>query len=160
MKPKKESPRQFELSKLTNSSQSNVKDKKLSEGFEIPMRNVSEHIKTKEVVPQLSGNEFQKNIAEKLAKSQALRNISKKVMGVVPFAGASYAALQGDSAMAAEELAGDIPVLGQAYEAIKPETAGNRDEERFMLNEHNARVNYDNSPAHLARLKALQGFGK
>lgn len=52
------------------------------------------------------------------------KTLGKKAMGVLPFAGAGYAALNGDSAMAAEELAGDVPVVGQAFEAIKPTASG------------------------------------
>lgn len=90
--------------------------------------------------------------------SQWLKKGSKKLMGAVPLLGAGYAALQGDPAMAAEELAGDVPVVGQAYEAIRPESAGNPEEERQMLAERDAQVNYQNSPAHLARMKVLQGL--
>jgi hypothetical protein len=60
--------------------------------------------------------------------------------------------------MAAEELAGDIPVAGQVYEAIKPTDSGNVEEERQMIAERNAQEDYSNSPARLARLKALQGI--
>jgi len=97
---------------------------------------------------------------DKLAKFRALRALGKKVAGVIPFAGAGYAALQGDSAMAADELAGDVPFLGQAYEAIKPAESGNPEEERQMLAEIQAQKNYNASPAHLARLQALQKIGR
>lgn len=158
MKPKKPIPRQFELSKLTNSSVSNIKDKTLSEGF-APLKNVTEHIDTRSGWTLGSPNDAAEKLAQHRANS-AMKKLGKKALSVLPFAGVGYAALQGNPAMAAEEAMGDVPVLGQAYEAFKPEIAGNREEERNMLNEHDARVNYDNSPAHLARLKALQGFGQ
>jgi hypothetical protein len=86
------------------------------------------------------------------------RKTGKKLAGVVPFLGAGYAALQGDPAMAAEELAQDaMGPAGLAYEAIRPSPVGNIDEEAQMIAERNAQVNYNNSPAHLAKLKALKG---
>lgn len=158
MNEKKQPPRQFELSRLTNSSDTGIKDRTLSEGFKdggkVP--NSTTKIDTKSVQNQLSGNDF----VEKIAKLRALKGLGQKAMGVIPFAGAGYAALSGDPAMAADELAGDVPVLGQAYEAIKPSDSGNVEEERQMIAERNAQVDYNNSPAKLARLKALQGFGR
>lgn len=89
----------------------------------------------------------------------AFRKAGKKFMGAVPLLGAGYAALQGDPAMAAEELAQDaMGPAGMAYEAIRPSDSGNVAEERQMLAERDAQVNYQNSPAHLAKLKALQGL--
>lgn len=156
MDQKRKPPYQFELSKLTNSSESNILDKTLSEGFK-PIEAATEHIDTKEVVPVLKADEW----TDKIAKLRALKKFGNKAMSVLPFAGAGYAALQGDPAMAAEELAGDVPVVGQAYEAFKPEAAGQSvEDERMMLAEIQARKNYDQSPAHQARLNALRGFGK
>jgi hypothetical protein len=146
---------QFELSRLKNSTDNVIKDRTLSQGF-APIKNATDNINTKQVVQQIGGNDF----VEKIAKLRALKQAGKKMMGIIPFAGAGYAALQGDPAMASEELAGDIPVVGQAYEAIKPTESGNPEEERQMIAERNAQVNYNNSPARLARLKALQGMAR
>jgi hypothetical protein len=97
-----------------------------------------------------------------LGKEGMLKKLGKKVAGVIPLAGAGMAALSGDPAMAAEEAAGDIPFFGQAYEAIKPEVAGNEEEERMMLAEDKARKAYSQSPAAAsakeAALKKLRGY--
>lgn len=100
------------------------------------------------------------DVVDKIAAFRAMRQAGKKMMGAVPLLGAGYAALSGDPAMAAEELAGDLPFVGQAYEALKPVEAGSVDEERDLINERNARLAYENSPAHLARLRALQKLGR
>lgn len=151
---KKKILHQFELSKLKNSTDNVIKDHTLR-GFEAPIRG-TEHIDTKAVQKITSGNDF----VEKIAKARALKQAGKKFMGAIPMLGTAYAAMSGDPAMAADELAGDIPFVGQAYEAIKPTDTGNVEEERQMIAERNARAAYDQSPAHLARLKALQQFGK
>lgn len=154
MQNKKEPARQFELSRLTNSSKSNVLDKTLSEGFK-PIKNATEHIDTNSIQKIASPMD----VMDKVAAFRAARQAGKKVAGVVPFAGAAYAALEGDPAMAAEELAQDaMGPAGLAYEAIRPSDSGNVAEERQMLAERNAQSDYQNSPAHLARLKALQGL--
>lgn len=151
---KKKVLHQFELSKLKNATQDNViKDKTLSEGFK-PIKNATEHINTREVIDQVGGDGF----VEKIAKARALRQAGKKIAGIIPFAGAGYAALSGDPAMASEELAGDIPFVGQAYEAIKPTDSGNVEEERQMIAERNAQAAYGQSPAHLARINALKNL--
>lgn len=154
MDNKKRPVHQFEISKLKNATQDEViKDRTLSEGFK-PLRNATEHINTKEVQSQLGGNDF----TEKIAKLRALKALGKKAMGIIPLAGTIGGLMSGDPAMAAEEAAGDIPILGQAYEAMRPADTGNVDEERQMIAERNARADYDQSPARLARLRALQGM--
>lgn len=89
------------------------------------------------------------------AAPSAFGGLKKKLMGVVPMAGAAYGLMSGDPAMAAEEAAGDIPVVGQAYEAIKPTDTGNVEEERMMLAEDKARKNYESSPASLDAKRAV-----
>lgn len=116
------------------------------------IKGMTQHIDTKSSNPLLKSEDFKSKI-ESLLKSKA----GKKVAGMIPLAGAGMAALSGDPAMAAEELAGDIPVAGQIYEAIKPSESGNPEEERQMLAEDQARKNYDKSPARMAKLKALMG---
>lgn len=83
--------------------------------------------------------------------------LSKKLAGVIPLAGVGMAALSGDPAMAAEELAEDVPVAGQVYSAIKPTESGNREEEKIMLAEDRARRNYANSPAAMDRKGREEG---
>jgi hypothetical protein len=82
-----------------------------------------------------------------LGKESLLKRLGKKVAGVIPLAGTAYGLMSGDPAMATEQAAGDIPILGQAYEAIKPEMAGNVEEEDMMLAEIEARKRYAKSPA-------------
>jgi hypothetical protein len=84
--------------------------------------------------------------------------LKKKLLGAIPMAGAMYGLASGDPAMAAEEAAGDIPVAGQIYEAIKPTESGNPEEEKMILAERQAMENYKNSPAGAARRAALQGM--
>lgn len=73
-------------------------------------------------VPGINYNDMRNEFAQK-AMGFA-KNAGKKAIAAVPFAGAAYAALQGDHAMAADELAGSVPVAGQIYDAIKPEPSG------------------------------------
>ncbi len=82
-----------------------------------------------------------------LGKESLLKRLGKKVAGIIPLAGTAYGLASGDPAMAAEEAAGDIPFLGQTYEAIKPESAGDPEQERMMLAEIKARKAYEKSPA-------------
>lgn len=92
--------------------------------------------------------------------SKTFGKLGKKVAGVLPLAGAGMAALSGDPAMAAEELAGDIPIAGQIYEAIKPSDSGNPEEEAEMLAERDAIEQYKGSQAskdRLSKLKSLIG---
>lgn len=110
--------------------------------------------KKKEQLISEMGDDLQNlNIGNKIP----IKTGFKKLAGMIPLAGAGMAALSGDPAMAAEELAGDIPVAGQVYEAIKPSESGNPEEERQMLAEDQARKNYEKSPARMAKLKALMG---
>ena len=116
------------------------------------IKGMTQHIDTKSPNPLLKSEDFKSKI-QSLLKS----NAGKKLAGVIPLAGAGMAALSGEPAMAAEELAGDIPVAGQIYEAIKPSESGNPEEERLMLAEDKARKAYETSPARMAKLKALMG---
>jgi hypothetical protein len=88
------------------------------------------------------------------------KKMGKKVAGVVPLLGTAYGLMSGDPAMAAEEAAGDIPFIGQAYEAIKPSEPGNPEEERMMLAEDKARKAYKESPARMAKLQAMMKGNK
>lgn len=120
------------------------------------IKGMTDKIDTKQIAPVLSGNDF----TSKIAALRALKGAGKKVAGVIPFAGAGMAALSGDPAMAAEELASDaMGPAGMAYDALKPDVAGNPEEESMMLAERDAMENYKNSPAgkaaKLAKLKAL-----
>lgn len=133
-----------------------VKGGDIPEELVTKIKGATHKIDTKEIAPILSGSDF----AEKIAKLKALKGLGKKALGVLPFAGAGMAALSGDPAMAAEELASDaMGPAGMAYDALKPEMAGNPEEEATMLAERDAMENYKNSPAgkaaKLAKLKAL-----
>lgn len=102
------------------------------------------------------------DVAESAAKmgrfGKTLGALGKKAAGIIPLAGVGMAALSGDPAMAAEELATDAAgPAGMAYEALKPDVAGNPEEERQMLAERDAMENYKNSPARLDKLKKLMG---
>lgn len=117
------------------------------------IKNATQKIDTKEVAPILSGSDFMKKI-EALRAAKA----GKKMLGALPLVGAGIAALQGDPAMAAEELAMDLP----GAEAIRSESVGESpEEEAEMLAERDARMKYKESPAakasKLAKLKALMG---
>lgn len=161
MDRKKEPVRQFELSKLMNSSESPILDKTLSEGF-APVKNATEHIDTKTAQKVLSGSDFAQQIAAKRAALQAMKGTGKAALGglgLLPGLGAiTTLAATGDASAAAAELPGDIPGVGTAYEAIRPADTGNLEEERQMLAERDALENYKNSPAALARMKALQNI--
>lgn len=120
------------------------------------LQGMTEKIDTKGIAPIISGSDF----SSKIEALRALKKAGKKVAGIIPLAGAGMAALSGDPAMAAEELAGDIPVAGQIYEAIKPTESGNPEEEAQMLAERDAMEQYKGSPAakdRLSKLKALIG---
>ena len=118
------------------------------------IKGTTDKIDTKGIAKLTSGEDF----ADKIAKIQALRAAGKRAAGIIPLAGAGMAALSGDPAMAAEELAQDaMGPAGLAYEALRPEEAGNPEEERMMLAERQALENYKKSPARLAKLKALMG---
>jgi len=109
-----------------------------------------------------------------------LKAIGKKAAGIIPFAGAGMAALQGDPAMAAEEALKDsadtmapallskigasaiAPQVGiglAAADALLPEVAGNQEEEKMMLAERAAQESYKKSPARMAKLQAMIGRG-
>lgn len=104
-------------------------------------------IDTKEALKTISGDEF----SDKIAKLRALKSAGKKIAGVLPFAGAGIAALSGDPAMAAEELASDLT-------GIDAESAGESPEdEAMMLAEDKARKNYEKSPARLSKLGKIIG---
>lgn len=81
----------------------------------------------------------------------------RKMLGALPLVGAGMAALSGDPAMAAEELAQDA--AGPLGEVVRSDSAGmSPEDEKMMLQEDRARKSYQKSPARLARLKRiLQG---
>jgi hypothetical protein len=117
-------------------------------GNELPepvtkIKGMTQKIDTKGIAPVLSGAEHMKKI------QSLLKGGGKKVLGALPFAGAGMAALSGDPAMAAEELAQDaMGPAGLAYEAIRPESAGNPEEEKMLLAEDKARKAYKKSQAY------------
>lgn len=116
----------------------------------VKLKDATDHIDTRQSQKLVSGTDFQSKIQALLKNSAA-----KKALGILPMAGTVAGLMAGDPAMAAEEAAGDIPVLGQAYEAIKPTESGNPEEERLMLAEDQARKNYAKSPARFNRLNNM-----
>lgn len=133
------------------------------------MKGGTEHFNTKAKMPSLSGDEFTAKIkaiqAAKAAAKEAAQEAGggvkalaktggRKMLGALPFLGAGYAMMQGDPAMAAEELAEDA--LGPAALALKSDSAGMSSlDERQMLAEIEAQKKYDKSPAKLDKLKAM-----
>ena len=115
------------------------------------IKGTTQKISTKNTENLLSGEEFTSKIARMLKS-----NAAKKALSVIPMAGTAAGLLSGDPAMAAEEAAGDIPVLGQMYEAVKPTSTGDVDEERTMIAERNAREDYKKSPASNDKLKEIR----
>jgi hypothetical protein len=93
--------------------------------------------------------------------SISIKGAGKKLLGALPLVGAGYAAMQGEPAMASEELLYDV-VPGA--EAMRSEDAGmSSGDERMMLAEDQARKNYEQSPAkkdRMTRLKAMMQRGK
>jgi hypothetical protein len=93
--------------------------------------------------------------ANNTARSTAIQKIAgnlnpkiyRSVVGALPLAGTALALSSGDVSAAAEELPSEIPILGQAYDALRSEAAGNSQDDREIINEVNARKSYDNSPA-------------
>lgn len=112
------------------------------------IKGMTDKIDTRSTGKLISGSDFTEKIA-------ALRKAGgKKVLGALPFVGAGMAALQGEPAMAAEELAMDLP----GAEALRSESVGESpEEEAIMLAEDKARKAYDKSPARLRKLKSLMG---
>lgn len=106
----------------------------------------TDKIDTKEIGKVISGSDFQSKI------QSLLKGGGKKALGVLPMAGAIGAALQGDPAMAAEELVMDIPGM----EAVRSDSAGmNPEDEAMMLAEIDAQKAYDKSPAKMDKLRKL-----
>jgi hypothetical protein len=99
------------------------------------------------------GDDLQKlNVGKSINVGKA--GLFKKIAGIIPLAGAGMAAMSGDPAMAAEELAADLP----GGEALRSEAAGmSPEEEAMMLAEIDAQKAYAKSPARMDRLRALMG---
>lgn len=123
---KKTPIRQFELSKLINSSESSVLDKQLSEGFKNPVvKGVTEHINTKAIQPIAKTSDVFDKVAAFRAAKQAAKSGGAKMLGALPFVGAGIAALSGNPAMAAEEVVEDLAgPAGAIYGATKPAMTG------------------------------------
>lgn len=88
-------------------SEAPVLDRSLSEGFAAPIK--SSPINTKEIVPQISGDDFIKKIADKRAAKAA----GKKLLGAVPVLGGLVSAAMTQDASAA------VPILDSA-ESLGP----------------------------------------
>lgn len=86
--------------------------------------------------------------ANKLANS--------KVAKALPFIGTGLGLLTGDADAAVDGAMGDVPVAGQIYDAVKPESAGDAMDDRMMRNEVRALDNYKNSPARQDKNKMME----
>lgn len=136
-----------------------IADNSLSTKDEWHVKSKSQPIDTKQIQKIATPEDVMKKVAD----FRAAKALGKKALSVLPFAGAAAGFMSGDPAMAAEEAAGDIPFVGQAYEAIKPTESGNPEEERMMLAERQAMENYKNSQAGRAaqaRREALKKLGQ
>ncbi len=125
------------------------------------IKGMTQKLDTKEIAPIISGSDF----AKKIEALRTLKGAGKKVAGIIPLAGVGMAALSGDPAMAAEELAQDaMGPAGLALEALKSEDAGNVEEEKQMLAERRAQTRYKNSPAatdaRFQRIRNMLGMKK
>jgi hypothetical protein len=136
-----------------------IKDTSLSTKDSWKVHSPAEIINPNESVKLKSGKEFLENIAEKRAQRKLTNTIGKKIAGIIPMAGTLYGLASGDPAMAAEQAVGDIPVVGQAAEALASDSAGmSAEDENMMLAEEIARRNYAKSPSSKARLAALKEY--
>lgn len=116
------------------------------------IKGMTQKIDTRSGAPVISGEEFR----NKIEALRAAKAGGKKMLAALPFVGAGMAALSGDPAMAAEELAMDLP----GAEALRSESVGeSAEDEALMLSEDKARKAYGKSPARLAKLRALMGRG-
>lgn len=108
-------------------------------------------------IPKLREGSFGLGALKSMLKSGTF----KTVAGALPLAGTAAALSSGDVSAAAAELPSEIPVVGQAYDAIRSESAGNSQDDKDIINEVQARKNYDNSPASKdLRQKALMALTK
>lgn len=153
---KKDPIRQFELTRLMNSSENPIKDSQFSEGFKNPVvKNVTEHIDTKTAQKIGKTSDVFDKVAAFRAAKQAAKAGGSKLLGGLPFVGAGIAALSGEPAMAAEELVEDLTgPVGAIYGAAKPATSGPQagsfddrvakgtltDEDKLQLMEEQAKI--------------------
>lgn len=82
-------------------------------------------------------------------KSMMKSGTFKQIAGALPVVGGLAAATMSGDASAA------VPLLDEA-----DDVGMSADDEKAMLNEHDARVNYDNSPARQAKMDALKKMGR
>ena len=93
------------------------------------VRNSTQHIDTKSPMKVGNAADVMKVNAEKAARMKAMRSLGKlPAIGALTALGSG---LMSEDASASDisrdvltELPGDLPVIGQAYDAIRPETSG------------------------------------
>jgi hypothetical protein len=90
-------------------------------------------------------------------KSMLKSGTFKGIAHTLPVAGTALALASGDANAAMEEAPGDIPGVGQVYDAVRSEPAGSAEDDKQMIAERNASANYNKSPARLDALKKLGG---
>lgn len=97
-------------------------------------------IDTKQIQKQISGDDFVK----KIANARAAKAAGKKLLGAIPVVGALASAAMSEDASAAVPFLGDAEGVGISAQ-----------DENAMLNEYNARRDYDMSQARQDALKAI-----
>ena len=121
-----------------------IQDSSLSTKDVWKVKGGTDKINTKEIQKQLSGDDFTKKIADIRAAKAASKGLGKKLLGAIPIVGALASAAMSEDASAA------IPLLDEA-ESVGMSAA----DENQMLNDYNARRNYDKSQARKDALEAL-----
>ena len=117
-----------------------IQDSSLSTKDVWKVKGGTDNIDTKQIQKQISGDDFVK----KIANARAAKAAGKKLLGAIPVVGALASAAMSEDASAA------IPLLDEA------DSVGmSAQEENAMLNEYNARRDYDMSQARQDALKAI-----
>lgn len=127
---KKKELHQFELSNLKNSSQSPIRDRTLSEGFDTVIHGANPRI-TNEIVPQVSGDDFRKSIAAKRIMAK-LGKLGKPVLGALPLVGGAMQAFEsGDALAAIDPMDSEVANLGSDEPYLKEEALMEQPYENF-----------------------------
>ena len=117
-----------------------IQDSSLSTKDVWKVKGGTDKINTKEIQKQISGDDFVK----KIANARAAKAAGKKLLGAIPVVGALASAAMSEDASAAVPFLGDAEGVGMSAQ-----------DENTMLNEYNARRDYDMSQARQDALKAI-----
>ena len=118
-----------------------IQDSSLSTKDVWKVKGGTDKIDTKSIQKQISGDDFVKKIAD----ARAAKAAGKKLLGALPLVGALASAAMSEDASAAIPLLGDAEGVGMSAQ-----------DENAMLNEYNARRDYDMSQARQDALKAIR----